>query len=73
MRTALHYFFETDSLEECVVATVNNGKDADTTGALAGELAVAFYKMEVILSRWLEVLARDAHNELVQLAGSLGK
>jgi ADP-ribosyl-[dinitrogen reductase] hydrolase len=41
VQTVLHYFFSTDSFEACLIATVNQGGDADTTGALAGMLAGA--------------------------------
>lgn len=53
VQTVLHYFFNTDSFEDCVIATVNQGDDADTTGALAGMLAGALYGVEQIPQRWL--------------------
>ncbi len=56
VQTVLHYFFTTDSFESCVTATVNQGDDADTTGALAGMLAGARYGVEGIPARWLERL-----------------
>jgi ADP-ribosyl-[dinitrogen reductase] hydrolase len=71
LRTVLHYFFATDSLEDCVIATVNNGQDADTTGALAGGLAGAVYGIEAIPLRWLDVLDRNVHNELRELSEQL--
>lgn len=71
LRTVLHFFFVTDSLEAYIVAVVNNGQDADTTGALAGGLAGAFYGLEAIPERWLETLDRSVHNELIQLAERL--
>lgn len=54
VQTVLHYFFFTDNFESCVVETVNQGEDADTTGALAGMLAGALYGAEAIPQRWLE-------------------
>jgi len=71
LRTVLHYFFATETFEECIVAVVNNGQDADTTGALAGGLAGAFYGMEAIPARWLDVLDREVHDELTELTGQL--
>jgi ADP-ribosyl-[dinitrogen reductase] hydrolase len=71
LRTVLHYFFATDSLEDCIVGVVNNGQDADTCGALAGGLAGAFYGKDAIPARWREALDQDVHNELVGLAGQL--
>ncbi|MGR9014857.1 MAG: ADP-ribosyl-[dinitrogen reductase] hydrolase [Gammaproteobacteria bacterium] len=56
VQTVLHYFFNTDSFESCLVATVNQGGDADTTGALAGMLAGAGYGAQQIPERWLNRL-----------------
>ncbi len=53
VQTVLHHFFNTDSFESCLIATVNQGGDADTTGALAGMLAGAKYGLERIPERWL--------------------
>ena len=56
VQTVLHYFFNTDSFESCLIATVNQGGDADTTGALAGMLAGAKYGVQQIPERWLNQL-----------------
>jgi ADP-ribosyl-[dinitrogen reductase] hydrolase len=56
LRTVLHFFFLTGGFEECVVAVVNQGGDADTTGALAGALAGAYYGPEELPPRWLRKL-----------------
>jgi len=56
LQTVLHYFFTTADFESCLIATVNQGGDADTTGALAGMLAGAAYGWEQIPRRWLEQL-----------------
>jgi ADP-ribosyl-[dinitrogen reductase] hydrolase len=45
-----------DSFEECLVRVVNRGGDADTTGALAGQLAGALYGVQGIPARWLNKL-----------------
>ena len=55
-QTVLHHFFSTDSFESCLIATVNQGGDADTTGAIAGMLAGAHYGVEAIPGRWLKRL-----------------
>lgn len=52
MQTVLHFYFTTDSFEDCVVRTVNQGGDADTTGALAAMLAGATYGISHCPSRW---------------------
>lgn len=56
VQTVLHYFFNTASFEACLIAAVNQGGDADTTGALAGMLAGAHYGLEQIPARWLTAL-----------------
>ncbi|MDF1588077.1 MAG: ADP-ribosyl-[dinitrogen reductase] hydrolase [Gammaproteobacteria bacterium] len=63
VQTVLHYFFNTDSFEACVVSTVNQGGDANTTGALAGMLAGAKYGVNAIPERWISTL-----NPTVRLA-----
>ena len=54
MQTVFHWFFSGKSFEECLVGTVNQGGDADTTGAICGMLAGAYYGMEAIPKRWLK-------------------
>jgi ADP-ribosyl-[dinitrogen reductase] hydrolase len=56
VQTVLYHFFHTDSFESCVTAVVNRGEDADTTGALAGMLAGAFYGVADIPGYWLKKL-----------------
>jgi ADP-ribosyl-[dinitrogen reductase] hydrolase len=56
MQTVFHWFFRGRSFEECLVGTVNQGGDADTTGAICGMLAGAYYGMEGIPKRWIKKL-----------------
>jgi len=46
----------TNSFEECLVQTVNRRYDADTTGAVAGQIAGAMYGLSGIPKRWLDAL-----------------
>jgi ADP-ribosyl-[dinitrogen reductase] hydrolase len=71
MQTVFHYFFRSRSFEECLVTTVNQGGDADTTGAIAGALAGAYYGEAEIPRRWLKKLDRKIGDELPQLAERL--
>lgn len=64
MRTVLHFFFTTDSLEECIIQTANQGEDADTTAAIAGMLAGAAWGYDAIPKRWLKKLNPDAVEEI---------
>ena len=47
----------TDSFEAAILRAVNLGDDADTTGAVAGQLAGAVYGKQGIPAPWLGRLA----------------
>lgn len=57
LEAALWAFRKTDSFEEGVLMAVNLGDDADTTGAVYGQIAGAFYGMESIPAKWSKKLA----------------
>lgn len=59
LQTAFEGYFSTASFEDCLIRVVNQGGDADTTGAIAGALAGATYGLSAIPKRWLKVLDRD--------------
>ncbi|WP_132259674.1 ADP-ribosylglycohydrolase family protein [Paucimonas lemoignei] len=65
LEAALWCFYHTDSLEEAVLRAVNLGDDADTTGAIVGQIAGAYYGVEAIPSRWLSTLAMRDDIELM--------
>lgn len=71
MQTVLHHFLSTHSFEECLVATVNQGGDADTTGAIAGAIAGAFYGPAQLPSHWVRKLAPALVKEIQELSGHL--
>ncbi|HEU0264997.1 MAG TPA: ADP-ribosyl-[dinitrogen reductase] hydrolase [Geobacterales bacterium] len=71
LQTVFHHFFTSRSFEECLVATVNQGGDADTTGAIAGMLAGAYYGSADIPSRWLKKLPRPLLEEISDLTRQL--
>ncbi|MDD2851068.1 MAG: ADP-ribosyl-[dinitrogen reductase] hydrolase [Desulfuromonadaceae bacterium] len=54
VQTVFHWFFKARSFEECLVGTVNQGGDADTTGAICGMLAGAYYGMDAVPKRWIK-------------------
>jgi ADP-ribosyl-[dinitrogen reductase] hydrolase len=56
VQTVFDAFFNAASFEDCLVDVVNRGGDADTTGALAGQLAGALYGVQAIPVRWLKRL-----------------
>ena len=57
---------KTTSFEDAVIQAVNLGDDADTVGAVTGQLAGAVYGESSIPERWLERL--EWRNELKELA-----
>lgn len=71
LQTVLHFLFSTSSFEECVVATVNQGGDADTTGAIVGAIAGAYYGLDAIPREWLRKLDPEVRGELSALADQL--
>jgi len=64
MQTVMHYYFLTDCFSDCLIQTVNQGGDADTTGALAGMLAGATYGVDDIPPAWLKKLDRKVADEI---------
>lgn len=71
LQTVLHFFHATGGFEECVVAVVNQGGDADTTGAIAGAIAGAFYGPGELPRRWLRRLDPSVRQEIERLAERL--
>jgi ADP-ribosyl-[dinitrogen reductase] hydrolase len=57
LEAALWSVDQTDSFEDAVVLAVNLGDDADTVGAVTGQLAGALYGSSAIPERWLADLA----------------
>ncbi len=72
-QTVCHFLFRSRGFEECLVATVNQGGDADTTGAIIGGLAGAFYGLESLPARWLKKLDRNLVMEISDLSEKLVK
>jgi ADP-ribosylglycohydrolase len=56
LEAALWAFHHSSSFEEGALLAVNLGEDADTTGAVYGQLAGAYYGKAGIPSRWLAIL-----------------
>jgi len=71
MQTVLHHFLSTHSFEECLVATVNQGGDADTTGAIVGAIAGAFYGAAQLPQHWVRKLAPALVSEIQILSDHL--
>lgn len=59
VQTVLHHVTAHEDFEDALIATVNQGEDADTTGALAGMLAGARCGAHRLPWRWLGRLQPD--------------
>ena len=63
LEAALWAFYSSDSFQEGALLAVNLGDDADTTGAVYGQLAGAYYGERAIPDPWR---ARLAHRLLIE-------
>lgn len=52
LEASLWAFYTTENFRDCVLAAANLGDDADTTAAIAGQLAGAFYGLDGIPAEW---------------------
>jgi hypothetical protein len=57
LEAALWAFHRSDSFREGALRAVNLGGDADTTGAIYGQLAGVYYGVDAIPRNWIERLA----------------
>lgn len=69
LEAAFWCFWNTNNFKDCVLMAANLGDDADTTAAVAGQLAGAFYGESGIPQQWLEKLTMAA--EIGQMAERL--
>ncbi len=69
LEAALWAFATTDDFETGALAAVNLGDDADTTGAIYGQLAGAFYGAGAIPARWRATITRGG--EIAEIAKRL--
>ena len=71
LEAALWAFETTDSFEQAVLAAANLGDDSDTTAAVCGQIAGAYYGYSAIPDDWLQALLE--HERLLQTANALIK
>lgn len=69
LEAALWAFYHTNSFAEGCLKAVNLGDDADTTGAIYGQIAGAFYGETGIPQTWREKLAM--RERIIELADNL--
>ncbi|CAH0289236.1 ADP-ribosyl-[dinitrogen reductase] glycohydrolase [Pseudomonas sp. Bi70] len=68
LEAALWCFWSTESFEAAVLQAANLGDDADTTAAIVGQIAGAFYSKQGIPPRWLEKLHLVSEIENIAIA-----
>lgn len=56
LEAALWCFWHTDNFQDAILAAANLGDDADTTAAICGQVAGAYYGATAIPDRWLRHL-----------------
>lgn len=76
LEVALWAIWNSDSFDEALIKAVNLAGDADTVGAVTGQLAGAIYGAAKIPSGWLDVLAYrgtlEERAKALSLTGPLG-
>jgi ADP-ribosyl-[dinitrogen reductase] hydrolase len=68
IQTVFHYLFNTSNFKECLIGVVNQGGDADTTGAIAGMVAGPLYGRDTFPKIWTRRLAKSLRKEIETLA-----
>lgn len=69
LEAAFWCFWQTNNFKDCVLQAANLGDDADTTAAIAGQLAGAYYGEPGIPEHWLQKLTMAT--EIGQMADRL--
>ena len=68
LKTVFNFLFNTSDFETCLIGVVNQGGDADTTGAIAGMIAGALYGPAGLPKFWIKRLDREVLKEVKHLA-----
>lgn len=67
LEAALWAFYRTDNFRDGALLAVNLGDDADTTGAVYGQIAGAYYGYSDIPEEWRNIISRkDVINKLTE-------
>lgn len=69
LEAALWCFYQRDTFEAAILLAANLGDDADTTAAICGQIAGAFYGETGIPEKWLNKL--HMRSEIIELADQL--
>ncbi len=60
LEAALYCFYHSDSYRQAILMAANLGDDADTTAAICGQIAGAYYGLSGIPQEWVNSLAMSA-------------
>lgn len=71
LESALWCFYNGNSFKECILLAANIGNDADTTAAICGQIAGAYYGLNGIPVDWVNALTDS--EEIMELAECLYK
>ncbi|WP_208595940.1 ADP-ribosylglycohydrolase family protein [Desulfonatronovibrio hydrogenovorans] len=71
LEAALWCFMRTGSFEQAILEAANLGDDADTTAAVCGQIAGAYYGLSGIPGTWIEKLTMGP--EIIDLADALAR
>jgi len=69
LESALWCFHKADSFEAAILLAANIGNDADTTAAICGQIAGAFYGARAIPVKWISRLVEG--DSIIDLACKL--
>jgi len=69
LEAALWAFHKSDNFRDGALLAINLGDDADTTGAVFGQIAGAYYGEEGIPAEWRSILAM--REQITQMADQL--
>jgi ADP-ribosyl-[dinitrogen reductase] hydrolase len=69
LESALWCFMNSESFEEAILLSANLGNDADTTAAICGQIAGAYYGFSGIPEKWSSAIVMA--NEIREWAGEL--
>lgn len=70
LEAALWCFYQTDNFKDAILLATNLGDDADTTAAICGQLAGAFYGLDAIPLEWRKKL--QLYSIMLEMASKLG-
>ena len=70
---SLHCFYTTNDFASCVSKVVSLGGDADSTGAIAGQIAGAYYGVSAIPQKWIDCIMKWDAGTIAYRASKLYK